>query len=422
VSSKGCISMVSQRGAAGSQRSLARRRAGVTAGLALVTLGGGCAALLFGSISVLGVGRLEAAAALISPLPSPSLKVLPTASLPAVTALPTATLPPLPVPTATPSLPAVTPLPSATLPPLPVPTPTPSLPPLPVSASPSPSLPPLGTTPTPTISPLPGNASGQQPGDGSGSSGGGPSGGFPIPYFGRVTPSPLDIALLSAVGSLPLLFGIWFLLFGRTYAEARRSRDAQIRLAIAHDLGLSPRELSSVTTTGLFKLREEAGFDELTGVLRRATGISALDREVSRARRQRTPLSVAFIDIDGLKHANDKRGHQAGDELLRGLASLLKAGLRGQDLVLRYGGDEFVCVLPDTVGDAARAKMSWIQTEAEKSGFGFSCGVAQLERSDDLVSLLGRADTEMYAVKARRAVVRDLRLGVVGGSTRRESA
>jgi PleD family two-component response regulator len=88
---------------------------------------------------------------------------------------------------------------------------------------------------------------------------------------------------------------------------------------------------------------------------------------------------------------------------------------------VRYGGDEFVCVLPDTVADAARAKLSWIHTEAQKSGFGFSVGVAQLERSDDVVSLLARADTEMYAVKARRGVVRDLRLGVVGGN-KRESA
>ena len=186
-------------------------------------------------------------------------------------------------------------------------------------------------------------------------------------------------------------------------------------MMVANDLGLSPRELTSLSTRALFKLREEAAFDDLTGVLRRAAGMSALEREIHRARRQKAPLTVAFIDLDGLKLANDKRGHKAGDELLRELATALKSGLRGQDLVVRYGGDEFVCVLPDTVADAGRAKMSWVQTEAAKAGIRFSVGLAQLDRSDDVVSLLGRADREMYESKARRGAIRALRSEQGGG-------
>jgi diguanylate cyclase (GGDEF)-like protein len=226
-----------------------------------------------------------------------------------------------------------------------------------------------------------------------------------VPVLGIVLSSPLDIALAVAIAVLPLLAGIWLLVFGRTWNEARRARDAGVRVALATDLGLSPREFTSMTTKGLFKLREQAAFDDLTGVLRRAAGISAADREIARARRQKTPLAVAFIDLDGLKQINDRRGHGAGDQLLRGLASALRGGLRGQDLVLRYGGDEFVCVLPETAAEAATSKLQQIQQELAATGIGFSVGVAQFERNDDVVSLLGRADAELYKAKARPRIV-----------------
>src|SRR5205807_5957064 len=98
-------------------------------------------------------------------------------------------------------------------------------------------------------------------------------------------------------------------------------------LALAAELGLSPREIAGISPAALEKLRDQLAVDELTGCMRRASGIAALEREVSRARRDRTPLAIAFVDADGLKHANDTLGHAAGDQLLKDVADALRARL-----------------------------------------------------------------------------------------------
>jgi diguanylate cyclase (GGDEF)-like protein len=315
---------------------------------------------------------------------------------------------------------------------LPTPVATPSL-----GATASPALPLLGSSATvgttntdtpassaPTTDPPAGGsraprASGATAATGAPAPGSGSAGTdhrVTIPFTTIVLTSPLDVALIGALAMLPLLLGIWLLLLVRTLAEARRARDAQMRLTLAADLGLRPRELTSLTTDALFKLREKAAFDELTGVLRRAAGISLAEHEIARAHRHRTPLAVAFIDVDGLKETNDRDGHAEGDKLLRGVAQALRDGLRGEDLLVRYGGDEFVCVLPETTARAARAKVRSVQSEADKAGMRFSFGLAELERHDDVVALLARADRELYDFKAKRGEIVQL---PPPGSTRR---
>jgi diguanylate cyclase (GGDEF)-like protein len=311
------------------------------------------------------------------------------------------------------------------IPPLPLPTALPS-PSLPTVIAPSPTPPVTITQQTPTgpaaaASPAQSSSQNNQPAPSSvPTRSGPPRRGVVIPFTAIYVDSPLNIALLVAVASLPLLLGIWLLVFGRTIAEARRARDAQVRLMLAADLGLRPRDLTSMSTRSLFNLREKSAFDELTGVLRRAAGISAAEREIARARRHNAPLSVAFVDVDDLKEANDKDGHTAGDGMLRGLVKVLKEGLRAEDVLIRYGGDEFVAVMPDTNAREARTRLGGIQLQAAKAGIRFSAGTAELMKNDDVVSLLARADRDLYDFKANRGEI--LKLPTKPRDTREVSA
>jgi diguanylate cyclase (GGDEF)-like protein len=293
--------------------------------------------------------------------------------------------------------------------PLPTPLPTPSLPGIVV---PSPAPPVTITQQSPTVPagaalPVQQQAAPNHPpvATSAPAAGGPPRRGVVIPFTAIYVDSPLNIALLAALATLPLLFGIWLLVFGRTIAGARRARDAQVRLMLAADLGLRPRDLTSMSTRSLFNLREKSAFDELTGVLRRAAGISAAEREIARARRYNAPLSVAFVDVDDLKEANDRDGHPGGDDLLRGLVQALKDGLHPEDVLLRYGGDEFVAVMPDTDVREARARLGDIQLEAAKAGIRFSIGTTGLRKNDDVVSLLARADRDLYDFKTNRGEI-----------------
>jgi diguanylate cyclase (GGDEF)-like protein len=213
----------------------------------------------------------------------------------------------------------------------------------------------------------------------------------------------VGIALLVAVAALPLLVGIGLIILGRVWGTALSMRSSRLRMALASELELSPRELAALSPGGLLKLRDQVAFDELTGALRRAAGLAAAEREIARARRSHSPLSAVFVDLDGLKRVNDAKGHQAGDALIRGVATMLRESLRGQDLVFRYGGDEFVCLLPGVGEESVAEKFHQLRLQALEKGNRFSFGVAELAPHEDLVSFLGRADHRLYAQRGDRS-------------------
>jgi len=217
-------------------------------------------------------------------------------------------------------------------------------------------------------------------------------------------PGPVGTVIALALMFLPLLAGIWLLALARTVVTARQVAGSALRLTVAADLGVPPRELAGMSAAALLKIRDEIAFDELTGVMRRASGIAVTERKIARAKRQKEPMVAAFIDVDGLKHLNDTEGHAAGDALLRDVATSLKDRLRGEDVIFRYGGDEFVCLLSGSkLDDAIKAFEDCLAIASRKGRF-FSYGAAEYREGDDPVSLLGRADAQLYDRRqARRA-------------------
>ena len=151
----------------------------------------------------------------------------------------------------------------------------------------------------------------------------------------------------------------------------------------------------------VIRLAEEALTDPLTGIHNRRAFDVDLEREVSRARRPGRPLSLAVIDVDGLKEINDRSGHGAGDDTLRAVADALGTTARQEDGAYRIGGDEFALILVDSdVGDEA------VVTDRLRAAGAPPCsvGVASLPPGmpDAPGDLLLRADARLYELRASR--------------------
>lgn len=155
------------------------------------------------------------------------------------------------------------------------------------------------------------------------------------------------------------------------------------------------------------RLRAMAETDALTGLYNRRKFFADLEREVVRARRLGTALSLAYVDVDAFKAINDRHGHAEGDAVLREVAQLLRAGERRQvDACYRLGGDEFAMLL---VGadreEAVRAIHRTAHNRAitcpalHRHSVALSVGVAELHRNESADEFVHRADATMYANK-----------------------
>lgn len=150
--------------------------------------------------------------------------------------------------------------------------------------------------------------------------------------------------------------------------------------------------------------RQAATLDALTGAHLRGPGLRELEREIARAARTHQPLTVVFLDVDSLKAVNDTHGHAAGDRLLVEVATTLRAMLRPYDLIVRVGGDEFVCALAGLSQADASQRMSLL-SGALASGpehGSVTVGIAELEMGDSLSTLVDRADAKLYATRRQQ--------------------
>src|ERR1700685_4872540 len=200
----------------------------------------------------------------------------------------------------------------------------------------------------------------------------------------------LNQAVRALVG-LVLVFSVYLI-----YQQVQLSR---LRLEVADQM----QSLAKVETLAseVYKL---AALDQLTGLYNRRSGEQRLAQEISRAQRHGRPLTVLLMDLDGLKQVNDKHGHAAGDTLLKGFADRLQRAIRGSDLAVRLGGDEFMALLPECRAEEVRHVLARIEglefyCDEEKIRLQFSRGWTDYKPGETPQELLNRADQELYANK-----------------------
>jgi diguanylate cyclase len=153
----------------------------------------------------------------------------------------------------------------------------------------------------------------------------------------------------------------------------------------------------------------ESRTDPLTTLANRRALDDEMSRRLAEFRRHRRTFSLIMLDIDRFKQFNDAHGHQAGDEILRGVGEILRRQTREMDVVVRYGGEEFAVILPGTPMDEARRAVTRVRESLEKARFHLddkelgvtgSAGVAEIVADEDASGLIRRADEALYAAKA----------------------
>ncbi len=173
------------------------------------------------------------------------------------------------------------------------------------------------------------------------------------------------------------------------------------------EVSLAQNKINQLETE-LLEMGEKVHEDHLTGILNRRGLDNAFERETSRSMRHQIPVCYALLDIDNFKMLNDTHGHKVGDDALVYLVESIKDTTRPEDVVSRYGGEEFVILLPNTTLEEAVHILSRIRRNLTKKFFlhenkrlliTFSAGIAQLQPGESQESIFKRADEALYRAK-----------------------
>ena len=163
---------------------------------------------------------------------------------------------------------------------------------------------------------------------------------------------------------------------------------------------------AAAAVLALQEARQAARVDSLTGALNHGAMLTRLEEEIDRARRYRTGLACLIIDLDDFKSINDRWGHATGDSVLRQVAALLRTEFRAHDQVARYGGDEFVVLLPHAAGPRAeiaarralrRLRDIHVVTDEGRQPLSASLGLAEWTEPETPHELLAKADQALLA-------------------------